>query len=98
MCACSPHGTITLNQVWSEIPPPEPAGGLWVRQPRRAIAAAQAGLRSGDRIVAIDEQAIASDWDVPTLQYGIRRHQSGEAIQLRVQRPTGELEDMTLNA
>jgi membrane-associated protease RseP (regulator of RpoE activity) len=98
VCVCSPHGTITLNQVWSETPPSEPAGGLWVRQPRRASAAALAGLRSGDRIVAIDEQAIASDWDVPTLQQGIRRHQSGEAIQLRVQRQTGELGDITLNA
>jgi hypothetical protein len=46
--------------------------------------------------VAIDEQAIASDLDVPTLQNGISRHQSGEAIQLRVQRSTGELEDITL--
>jgi hypothetical protein len=96
VCMCSPHGTITLNLVWSETRPSEPAGGLWVRQPRSTSAAAQAELRAGDRIVAIDEQTIASDWDVPTLQNVIHRHQSGEAIQLRVQRSTGELEDITL--
>jgi membrane-associated protease RseP (regulator of RpoE activity) len=96
LCMCSPYGTNTLNQAWHETRPSEPAGGLWVRQPRRTSAAAQAGLRSGDRILAIDEQAITSDWDVPILQKAIRRHPSGDAIRLRVQRSTGELEDFTL--
>jgi membrane-associated protease RseP (regulator of RpoE activity) len=96
MCMCSPHGTTTLNEVWGETRPSAPVGGLWVRQPWSASAAAQAGLRVGDRIVAVDEQTIASDWDIPTLQNGIRDHQPGEAIRLRVQRVAGELEDMTL--
>jgi membrane-associated protease RseP (regulator of RpoE activity) len=96
VCMCSPHGTNTLNEIWGETRPSAPAGGLWVRQPWSASAAAQAGLRVGDRIVSVDEQVVASDWDVPTLQNGIREHQSGEAIQLRVQRASGELEDITL--
>ena len=97
LCMCSPHGTITVNQMWSETRPPEPIGGLWVRKPRRTSAAAKAGLDVGDRIIAIDEQAIKSDWDVTTLQKGILRHQSGEAIQLDVKRETGELEEIILN-
>jgi PDZ domain len=96
VCLCAPHGTITLDEAWGEARPSVPASGLRVRPPRSASAAAQAGLRAGDRIVMVDEQAIASDWDVPTLQVGIRKHQSGGAIRLRVRRATGELEDITL--
>ncbi len=96
VCMCAPHDITTLNQVWSETRPSAPAGGLWVRQPRSTSAATQAGLRAGDRIVAVDEQAIASDWDIAALQGGIRKHQSGEAIRLRVQRDKGELQDITL--
>jgi len=96
LCMCAPHGTTTLNQVWSETRPAAPAGGLWVRQPRSLSTAAQAGLRAGDRVVAVDEQAIASDWDIDTLQGEIRRHPSGEAIRLRVLLQKGELQDITL--
>lgn len=96
MCMCSPHGTNTLNQVWGETRPSAPAGGLLVRQPWSASAAAKAGLRTGDRVVAVDEKVIASDWDVPTLQKGIQEHQSGESIRLRVQRATSETEDIIL--
>ena len=96
VCLCAPHGTITLSQVWGETRPSAPASGLRVRHPRSASAAAQAGLRAGDRIVMVDEQAIASDWDVPTLQGGIRKHKAGDTIRLRVQRATGALEDITL--
>ena len=96
VCMCAPHGMITLNEAWGEPRPSAPASGLQVRHPRSASAASQAGLRAGDRIVMVDEQAIASDLDYPTLQGGIRKLQAGEAIRLRVQRATGELEDITL--
>ena len=97
VCMCAPHGMITLNEAWGETRPSAPASGLRVRHPRSSSAAAQAGLRAGDRIVMVDKQAIASDWDYPTMQGEIRKHQAGEAIRLRVQRATGELEDITLN-
>jgi hypothetical protein len=96
LCLCSPHGTLTINQVWEETRPAAPDGGLWVRPPWSTSMADQAGLGAGDRILTVDEQAIASDWDVPTLQKGIRAHQAGEAIRLGVQRATGEIEEVIL--
>jgi S1-C subfamily serine protease len=54
--------------------------------------AAQAGVRDGDIITAVDGQAIQTGAD---LQTGIRRHQPGEPLRLRVVRPDGSAADLT---
>lgn len=96
VCLCASHGTSTVNKVWRETSPSVPSGGLWVRPPRRDSVAARVGLREGDRIVAVDDQEIASDLDVGSMQAAIRKHQSGEKIRLQVRRVTGELQEVTV--
>lgn len=96
ICLCASHGTNTVNQVWRETSPPEPSGGIWVRPPRGESAAARVGLREGDRIVAVDDQEIASDLDNQSMQTAIRKHQSGEEVRLRVRRATDELLEITV--
>ena len=60
--------------------------GIRVRLPRTGSAAVRAGLREGDRIVAIDGRGNLWEGDYAALQTAIRGHQSGEAIRLSVQR------------
>jgi hypothetical protein len=96
ICLCAPHGTSTVNQAWRDTSPPVPSGGIWVRPPRGGSAAARAGLREGDRIVAVDDQQIASDVDTQSMQSAIRKHQSGEEIRLRVRRAADELLEITV--
>jgi C-terminal processing protease CtpA/Prc len=96
VCLCASHGTTTVNTVWRETTPSAPSGGLWVRPPRPDSAAARGGLREGDRIVAVDDQEIASDVDTGSMQGAVRKHQSGEKIRLRVRRLTGEMEEVTV--
>lgn len=86
ICVCAPHGTTTVDQVWREMPPPLPQQGVQVRPPRANSAALHAGLRQGDIVVAVDGQAIQT---VADLQAGVRKHQAGEEIRLRVQRRIG---------
>ena len=67
-----------------------------MRPPRGGSAAARAGLREGDRIVAVDDQQIASDVDTQSMQTAIRKHQSGEEVRLRVRRAADELLEITV--
>ena len=60
---------------------------------RAGSAAANVGLHHGDVIVAVDGQELQS---YSTLQSAVGGHQSGEAIELRVRRGSGELEDITV--
>jgi hypothetical protein len=91
VCLCGPHGTNTVNQAWRETSRAAAENGLLVRPPRANSAVARAGLREGDRIIAVDDQEIASDLDAQSMQAAVRKHQSGEEIRLRVRRGTGEL-------
>jgi len=54
--------------------------------------AAQAGVRDGDIITAIDGQQVQTGGD---LQNGIRRHKPGEQLRLRVVRQDGSTADLT---
>lgn len=96
VCVCSPHGTNTVNQVWRETSPAAPEGGLRVRRPRRDSAAASAGMREDDIIIAVDDQQIGSDLDTQTMQAGVRKHQSGEKIRFRVRCGKGEQREITV--
>lgn len=96
VCLCASHGTNTVNQAWRETSPSAPSGGIWVRPPRSNSVAARVGLCEGDRIIAVDDQEIASDLDIGSIQAAIRKHQSGEEIRLQVRRATGELQEVTV--
>jgi membrane-associated protease RseP (regulator of RpoE activity) len=86
ICICAPHGINTINQAWQETSPSPEGPGIRVRRPRSGSPAALEGLREGDRIVTADGQEIPRDRDTPLLQKAIRKHQSGQPVQLEVLR------------
>jgi len=100
VCLCSPHGTNTVSDIWREtasVGAESTAGGIRVRPPRANSVASRAGLRPGDVIVAIDDQGLANEtWDaINTIQKGIGKHPSGEAIRFQVKRASGDVEEIS---
>ncbi len=90
LCVCASHGTLTLNQAWRETAPAATPGGVSVRPAVANSAAARAGLREGDVIIAVDDKEVRS---IADQQAAIRKHESGDEITLRVRRgPSDPLE------
>lgn len=89
LCAQAPR--LTLSKTWSEFGPISDESAVFVHSPRLGSAAAHAGLRHGDIIVAADGQELESHF---TLQGVIGGHQPGESIKLRIRRGSGELEEI----
>lgn len=69
------------------------AEGIVVRSPRTPSNAEHAGLRHGDVVLWVDDQVVRSYED---MRDGMGRHQPGEEVKLRVQRGSGELQDVTI--
>jgi S1-C subfamily serine protease len=67
--------------------------GVYVHPPRKESAAAHAGLCGGDRIVAADGHQVQS---YAGFQTAVREHKTGETIQLKVRRRSGEIADMAV--
>ncbi len=91
LCALSPRKT--LSDAWAKVGPIADEVEVFLSPPRSGSAAANAGLLHGDIIVAVDGQKLDS---YSTLQSVVGGHQSGEAIELRVRRGSGELEEITV--
>ena len=91
LCALSPRKT--LSDAWAKVGPIADEVEVFLHPPRSGSAAANAGLLHGDVIVAVDGQELES---YSTLQSAVGGHQSGDAIELRVRRSSGELEDITV--
>ena len=90
---CAPHGTETIELAWRETRPSTAEAGVSVRPPRANSAAAQANLREGDIIVAVDGQEIPTYVD---LQAAIGKHDPGEQIHLQVRRGGGDPLEISL--
>ena len=92
ICPC-PSCSLGICLCWhahvDSLMPVSPAeeGGILVRQPKANSAALQAGLRQGDVILAADDQQIQTFQE---LQAGVRKHEPGDAVRLRVKRGPGE--------
>ena len=93
-CACTyPACSLGICLCWhahvDSLMPVSPAeeGGILVRQPKANSAALQAGLRQGDVILAADDQQVQTFQE---LQAGVRKHEPGDAVRLRVKRGPGE--------
>lgn len=93
-CTCTcPSCSLGICLCWhahiDSLMPVSPAeeGGILMRSPRANSAALQAGLRQGDIILAVDGQQTQTYQE---LQAGVRKHEPGDAIRLRVKRGAGE--------
>lgn len=92
VCVCAPHGELTVAEVWGQ-PSATSLPGMLVRSPRANSPAAQAGLRAGNVVVAVDDQEIRS---VDDMQLSIRKHNPGEQFRLRVHREPNEVFEITV--
>jgi hypothetical protein len=95
LCLCASHGTSTVRQAWQETIPPTSEDGLRVRRPRAGSEAERAGLLEGDHVVSIDDQEIKTDLDLGAVQTGIRAHESGEPVRLRIVRKGSDAVELT---
>ena len=93
VCVCAPHGTATVVQAWLETAPATAEAGIMVRPPRANSAAAGSGLREGDVILAVDDQAIET---VPQLQAAIRGRERGQEMKIRIRRGQGSPVEITV--
>jgi hypothetical protein len=93
ICMCAQGPRRTLSDTWAELGPISDEAGVFVHPPRSGSSAAEAGLRHGDVIVAANGQILDSHF---TLQCIVSGHQSGESIELRILRGSGEQEDLAV--
>jgi len=93
ICMCAQGPRRTLSDTWTELGPISDEAGVFVHKPRRGSAAAEAGLNHGDVVVSADGQELDTHY---ILQGVVGGHRSGETIQLRVRRGSGELEDIAV--
>jgi len=83
-CGCVAFGTQMLVETWSETLAAEPAlPSFGLQPPRPESELARAGVRGGERLLAVDGLDVCC---VPDIQAAIRKHALGEEVTLLVQR------------
>jgi membrane-associated protease RseP (regulator of RpoE activity) len=93
ICLCAMAGQAFLSTTWAEAGPIANDEGVYVQLPKQNSAAAKAGLRRGDVILAAGGQEIESYGD---LQSAVRNGEPGEEIRLTVRRGPDELEEVAV--
>lgn len=93
ICMCAQGPRRTLSDIWAEAGPISDETSVLVHKPRRGSAAAEAGLKGGDRILAADSRELATHF---VLQEVVSGHSAGEPIRLRVKRTSDDVEDVTV--
>ena len=84
VCGCVAFGTQTLLAAWRDASGAEAAmPGFGLQAPKPESELAKAGVRDGDRLLAVDGQEVRS---VAEIQAAIRKHALGEQVRLLVQR------------
>jgi hypothetical protein len=94
-CGCVAFCTETLNMTWRETATAgEATTGFPLQRPRAGSQLALAGVKVGDRLLAVDDQLVRSTRDV---QAAIRRHQIGGEVRLSVQRGSEPAKEIRVN-
>ena len=93
VCLCALAGRTLLDQAWAEAGPILIDKSITILPPRSASAASNAGLRGGDKIIAVDGHETST---VNEMQGAIRSHESGEHIELSIRRESGEPFDVSI--
>lgn len=76
-----------VAQAQSDALPSDVRSGIYVHRPRAGSAAAEAGIRKGDVILAVDGIRIDS---LPRIQTDVRNHRPGDRIKFRIRRGSEE--------
>jgi len=82
-CGCVRRSIETMREVWGRPGLAPEDGWELLVPPRPGSQLAEAGLERGDRILAVDGEAVHA---TPDLQRGLRRHEIGDPVTLRVVR------------
>ena len=93
ICLCAMAGRSFLSDTWVEAGPIADDKGVYVQLPKQNSAAAKAGLRRRDIILAAGGQEIESYGD---LQSAVRNAEPGEEIRLTVRRDSDVLEEVAI--
>lgn len=93
VCICNVYNRETLSNAWTEAGPIADDSEFKMVPPRPSSNAANAGLQSGDLIVEADGRRIEY---YGTLYEIFDGHESGDSIELRVQRESGELTNISV--
>jgi hypothetical protein len=93
MCSLGACGCVAAGQAWlhqagqeSEV---AKVKGFALQPPRPSSQLAEAGIKGGDRLLAIDGQAVKS---VADIQSEIRKHKIGDAMEMRLARGSKRLQ------
>lgn len=93
MCGCI-RATLAITELGWTGHEPGPARGLLLQSPPRPGGQLpEAGLRQGDRVLAVDGLDLGTNVDA---QSALRRREVGREARLRVERPTGERIEITV--
>jgi membrane-associated protease RseP (regulator of RpoE activity) len=93
LCICATYNRESMSNAWADASPYADTGELHVHRPRLGSPAADAGIQQGDNIVAADGKELSS---YATLYEVADSHKSGETVNLRVRRSTGEISEVSL--
>jgi len=84
VCGCVSFATQTLVETWREaIAAGSALPGFGLQSPKPESELARAGVRGGERLLAVDGHEVRS---VADIQAAIRKHALGEEVRLLVQR------------
>ena len=92
VCLCSVSSRAILNSAWADTAPVR-QDGILIQTPKSGSAAAIAGLREGEVVMAANGQVLHTPQD---LQGVVRKHLQGEDITLRVRREGVETLDIVV--
>jgi hypothetical protein len=93
VCLCAAASRHLLGHAWTEVGPIVIDKAITVVPPKSASTAAKAGLRGGDKIIAVDGHELDMYSEIQDV---VSSHKSGEHIALQVQRTSGERVDIAV--
>ncbi|HVA87441.1 MAG TPA: PDZ domain-containing protein [Candidatus Saccharimonadales bacterium] len=86
-CGCVRNTLATVELAWAGQEPARAAALTLLVPPREGSQLAEAGLEEGDRILAVDGDAVGSNQE---MQVALRRHEVGQEARLEVERLNGQ--------
>lgn len=93
VCLCAPSSRSDLNDARANAGADINQTGVYVYPPKPGSAAIKAGLQLGDVIEAVDGEELKSLW---MLHEVVESHQTDEAMNFRVRRPSGEIKFVSI--
>ena len=92
-CGCVRNTLATVELAWGGQEPGRASGLTMLTPPRPGSQLAEAGLKEGDRVMAVDGEEVGSNQE---MQDALCRHEVGGEVHLDVERRSGERTQLTV--